>query len=312
MRELETSTVFGPINSRRFGYSLGVDLSPNVKQCNFDCLYCELGEKAETIASQKEKIPSDLILSDIQKSILKFKDVDVLTFTANGEPTLYEDLDLVINEVKTILQNSPIKTLILSNSGNIWLPEIQKTLLKFDKVKLSLDCATSDCFKKLDRPVKEISIDLILRGIERFSKIFNGELYLEVLFVDGINDNRDEVFKLNQFFGRLKNVKRIDLGTVERPPTYAVKPISYSKIYELSQLFYRELPIMIAKHQDKNVEKNSLSKSELMKTLSLRPLSHYDIVSLFDESTVENFQTLLVEGLLQNIKIGNVEFYRPI
>jgi wyosine [tRNA(Phe)-imidazoG37] synthetase (radical SAM superfamily) len=312
MRELETSTVFGPINSRRFGYSLGVDLSPNVKQCNFDCLYCELGEKAETIASQKEKIPSDLILSDIQKSILKFKDVDVLTFTANGEPTLYEDLDLIINEVKTILQNSPIKTLILSNSGNIWLPEIQKTLLKFDKVKLSLDCATSDCFKKLDRPVKEISIDLILRGIERFSEIFNGELYLEVLFVDGINDNRDEVFKLNQFFGRLKNVKRIDLGTVERPPTYAVKPISYSKIYELSQLFYRELPIMIAKHQDKNVEKNSLSKSELMKTLSLRPLSHYDIVSLFDESTVENFQTLLVEGLLQNIKIGNVEFYRPI
>ncbi|EJF07410.1 Fe-S oxidoreductase [Thiovulum sp. ES] len=312
MRELETSTVFGPINSRRFGYSLGVDLSPNVKQCNFDCLYCELGEKAETIALQKEKIPSNLILSDIKKSIIKFKDVDVLTFTANGEPTLYEDLDYIVTEVKIILQKSPIKTLILSNSGNIWLPEIQQTLLKFDKVKLSLDCATSDCFRKLDRPVKEINIDLILAGIEKFAEIFQGELYLEVLFVEGINDNSDEVFKLNQFFGRLRNVKRIDLGTVERPPTYAVKPISYSKIYELSQLFYRELPIMIAKHQDKNIEKNSLSKSELMKTLSLRPLSHYDIVSLFDESTVENFQTLLVEGLLQSIKIGNVEFYRPI
>ncbi|MBD3808266.1 MAG: radical SAM protein, partial [Epsilonproteobacteria bacterium] len=32
------SIIFGPILSRRFGKSLGVDVSPNKKQCNFDCL----------------------------------------------------------------------------------------------------------------------------------------------------------------------------------------------------------------------------------------------------------------------------------
>ena len=39
--------IFGPVQSRRFGESLGVDLSPQIKQCNYDCLYCELkGKKA--------------------------------------------------------------------------------------------------------------------------------------------------------------------------------------------------------------------------------------------------------------------------
>lgn len=34
--------IFGPVKSRRFGLSLGIDLSPDFKSCNFDCLYCEL------------------------------------------------------------------------------------------------------------------------------------------------------------------------------------------------------------------------------------------------------------------------------
>jgi len=34
--------IFGPVASRRFGMSLGIDLSPDKKRCNFDCIYCEL------------------------------------------------------------------------------------------------------------------------------------------------------------------------------------------------------------------------------------------------------------------------------
>ncbi|MBW1991503.1 MAG: radical SAM protein, partial [Deltaproteobacteria bacterium] len=34
--------LFGPVNSRRLGRSLGVDVIPP-KTCTFDCIYCELG-----------------------------------------------------------------------------------------------------------------------------------------------------------------------------------------------------------------------------------------------------------------------------
>jgi len=85
-------TIFGPINSRRFGKSLGVDLSPEVKQCNFDCLYCEL-KAAKSVKSYKKILPFKQILKEIKESLKIYKDIDVLTFTANGEPTLYPQLD---------------------------------------------------------------------------------------------------------------------------------------------------------------------------------------------------------------------------
>ncbi|MCC9512408.1 radical SAM protein, partial [Campylobacter jejuni] len=34
--------LFVPVSSRRFGISLGIDLRNSKKQCNFDCVYCEL------------------------------------------------------------------------------------------------------------------------------------------------------------------------------------------------------------------------------------------------------------------------------
>ena len=81
--------IFGPIISRRFGYSLGVDLSPSTKQCNFDCLYCEL-KGAKTQDSMREVIPVYEYVDTILRYFRTHPDqkIDVLTFTANGEPTL--------------------------------------------------------------------------------------------------------------------------------------------------------------------------------------------------------------------------------
>ena len=44
MAILFNDIVFGPINSRRFGISLGINLLPlKNKVCNFNCIYCECG-----------------------------------------------------------------------------------------------------------------------------------------------------------------------------------------------------------------------------------------------------------------------------
>ena len=85
------SIIFGPIPSRRFGISLGIDLSPSKKQCNFDCLYCEL-EPAKTI-EKMDIFPSvEEIISAIKDSFEKHPKIDVITITWKGEPTLYPNL----------------------------------------------------------------------------------------------------------------------------------------------------------------------------------------------------------------------------
>ncbi len=307
-----STVVFGPINSRRFGISLGVDLSPNIKQCNFDCLYCELGMEQNKVSKQITKVSKEQIISDILEALNKFRDIDVITFTANGEPTLYEDLNDLMTIFQPIAKERNLITLILSNGSTIWMPNVQNALLKFDKVKLSLDCATNRCFQQIDRPIRGIRIDHIRDGIAQFSNDFTGELYIEILFLDGINTHENEIEALNKSLLSFSNIYRIDIGTVERPPAYPVRPITYEELYKIAGMFHSSLPIYIAKKKDNdNSEKTNLSKTELLHTLSLRPLTRYDIASLFDYWTGENFNTLIVEGLLEVRKVGNIEFYRP-
>jgi len=252
--------IFGPINSRRFGKSLGVDLSPNSKQCNFDCLYCEL-KAAKVVDSYSEVLNIDEIIIAIKGALKEHKEIDYLTITANGEPTLYPNLKELMQEINSF--KGDIKTLILSNGSTIYNRDTQDALLEFDSVKLSLDCATQNCFKKLDRASKEVDLEQIKSGMLEFAKLFGGELLIEILFVKDINDNLQEVKKLNEFLVKL-NPTRVDLSTIDRPPAYTIKPISYDKLHELSLGFNSELSVVIASKQPLSGEKFNYTKEQII------------------------------------------------
>ena len=226
--------VFGPIVSRRFGISLGVDLSPNTKQCNFDCLYCELSPK-KTINKYEDVIPVEEIIKEVKEALKKHEKIDVLTITANGEPTLYPHLEEFIRKIKPHIKNN-IKTLILSNGSKFGEEKIQNALMHFDIVKFSLDSIDIKQFKKVDRPHNELNLDSILEGIKSFSKIRKNLLICEILFVKNINDNLDSIAHLVEFLKDI-NVDRVDLSTIDRPPAYSVEPLSFDKLYEISEMF---------------------------------------------------------------------------
>jgi len=165
-------------------------------------------------------IEIDEVLKELKEALEIYRDIDIITITANGEPTLYPYLNELIDEINIIKGDK--RVLILSNSSTIYKRVIQDTLLKFDSVKLSLDCATKRCLKRLDRAEKSIDIEDIKRGILEFSNSFKTELVIEILFVKGINDNILEIDKLNQFLEKL-NPTRVDIGSIDRPPAYRVK-----------------------------------------------------------------------------------------
>jgi len=300
------SIIFGPVNSRRFGKSLGVDLSPSLKQCNFDCLYCEL-KSVKVVDTYKDVVSVDEVTKEIKEALKKYNDIDVLTLTANGEPTLYPHLNELIDKINSF--KGTVKTLILSNGSTIYKKDIQEALCKLDSVKLSLDCATHSCFKKLDRAAKSVELEKIKSGMLEFAKKYRGNLLIEVLFVKGINDNLDEVAKLNEFLVKLKP-KRVDIGTIDRPPAYDIKPVSYDELYNLSLGFSKELNIAIATKQKSNIEKFNYTKEQILQTLHLRPLTLDDIDMLFTKESVLRFNELLQSGKIELINSSGVEFYR--
>lgn len=300
------SIVFGPIPSRRFGKSLGVDVSPNKKQCNFDCLYCEL-KPANVISTYDDIISVDLIISELKKALKIHNDIDVITVTANGEPTLYPNLSELVDEIDKIKKSK--KTLILSNGSTINDVNVRDALSKFDSVKLSLDCATDKCLKKLDRSVKGIKVSDIMNGMIEFKKSFKNPLIIEILFVKNINDNIEEIAKLNEFLTQLKPA-RIDISTIDRPPAYRVEALSYEDMINISKLFDPSLPIYIAHRKKLEITKESYGEEEILKTLASRPLSDDDIDALFNDKSKVIFKNLLKVGKIKIINHSGVDFYK--
>jgi wyosine [tRNA(Phe)-imidazoG37] synthetase (radical SAM superfamily) len=284
--------------------SLGIDLSPNTKQCNFDCLYCEL-KKAKTVSKQSEIIDVDEIISQLKKALINHPNLDVITFTANGEPTLYPKLSELIDEVDKI--KGDIKTLILSNGANIYEKTIQETLSKIDIVKLSLDCVSDKCFKKLDRVDSSIDTSKIIKGMIEFRKLHKKQLICESLFVKTLNDNEDEIKGLQKAFEEIKP-DRIDIGTIDRPPAYDVKPVSYEKLLSIADSF-ENLPVTIA-HKNKAVNLDDYSEDEIITLLKRRPLTKDDIENTFSKSSKKTLELLVNNKKIDIVNNNNVFFYK--
>jgi len=298
-------TIFGPINSRRFGSSLGIDLSPALKQCNFDCLYCELAP-AVTVDAQKRVVSVEQIISELKEHL--DEKIDVITITANGEPTLYPHLDELIDAINQIKNNT--QTLILTNSAMLVDKRVFSALLKLDQVKLSLDAISDDIFNKIDRPHKDIKVDEVVKKVQEFSRVYKGKLFIEILFVHGLNDTKEEIAKLNLALLDIK-ASRIDLGTIDRPPAYNVSGLSYKELHEAALLFDSELPIHIASRIHAEPNHSKYCKEEILNTLDKRPLTMDDIDLLFDEESKESLETLIKEQKIIKKRVGNLEFLLP-
>jgi len=300
--------IFGPVNSRRFGKSLGIDLSPTKKQCNFDCLYCEL-EPAKTVGSYEDVIAVEDIMDALDEALLKYKDIDALTITANGEPTLYPYLSELMDKINEV--KGTIKTLILSNASTIHEEDTQKALDKFDTVKLSLDCATKGCLKRLDRSHEGIDVEEIKAGMLAFKSRFIKPLIIEILIVKGVNDGKEEIDSLNEYLLKL-NPTRIDIGTIDRPPAYRVEPLSYEALHQISLDFDASLPIYIASRKKVVNKPSSYSFDEILSTIKKRPLTYDDIEVLFDEESKKRVKRLIEEKRLLSVKSAGYEFIKVI
>lgn len=299
--------IFGPVQSRRFGESLGIDLSPKTKQCNYDCLYCELkGKKAQD--SMQEILEVEEILEAIKKGLKQFKNIQSLTITANGEPTLYPYLYELMLRLEDIKDG--VQTLLLTNGSLLWDLSVSRACLLFDKVKFSLDAISPEVFKKIDRPTKNISLEQILQGIYQFSADFSGELYAEILFVKNINDNLDEIKKMARFLAPMR-LKRLDISSIDRPPAYKVSPISQEQLEIFARIFRDfKIPTFLPTRTPNTKKENlNLSQDEILKTLALRPMSKEDIESLWNEESINRLEILHQEKKVSINNVNGINFF---
>lgn len=296
--------LFGPINSRRFGRSLGIDLSPSKKQCNFDCVYCEL-EAQKPQAKQDEIVSVEEIVLEVQNTLEKNISFDFLTLTANGEPSLYPNLEELISSLRKIAKDK--KLLILSNGTAVLDQDKFNALLRLDVVKFSLDSAISKTFYRIDRALKNIDLEKMIEKMAEFKTQFKGDLIMEILVVKDLNDNEEEFIALNQALAKIAPL-RVDLSTIDRPPAYAVKKVSEERLLELSKLITSTHVLLPKRHYEG--EKLNFNEEELLKMLHLRSQSEIDIENKLDKASQVLLDKLIKEEKVKILNLAGVKFYK--
>ena len=225
--------LFGPVPSRRLGLSLGVDLLKD-KTCSFDCVFCEVGRTSDLTVDRKEYVASAEILSELQAWLQGGGKADHITLAGKGEPTLNTGFGEVVREIKKITE-TPVA--ILSNGSLFHLKEVRTDALPADVVKISLSAWDQASFDAVNRPYAGLSIESVVEGYGLFRDAFQGELWLEVLLVAGVNDHVDNVARIAALAGSFAPDK-IHINTVVRPGAYEdAKAVGRDKMDMLARLF---------------------------------------------------------------------------
>jgi len=303
-KESSRKYIFGPVPSRRLGLSLGIDIIPH-KICTLDCLYCEVG-RTNCLSVKKEHFYSvDSIIEEFEREYISLKDsLDVVTITGSGEPTLNEDLDEIATRVKKISEH-PVA--ILTNSTKITDEKVAEALKKFDIVVPSIDAASQDVFKKINRPEESLDIEKINEALVKFSNDFDGKLLIELLLVKDINDSETELKKISDIVKRCR-YESLQLNTVFRPPAYTgTRGLNES---ELIDVFLKMKSFGIKVERVSNFIKTFSheagdEKERVFELLTMRPCTVYEVASVFGISVEKS--ELIINDYLSKSQLSEEE-----
>jgi len=239
------SPIFGPVKSRRFGISLGINLMPeDGKICTFDCIYCECGFNADYRPKQKRPSREEVMMA-LEEKLVEMKTdnqlPDVLTFAGNGEPTAHPDFAGIIDDT-VLLRNKycpECKITVLSNATMLHKEEVRNALLKVDNNCQKIDTVNTDYIFRLDRPqspaynAEEVVEQLCL---------FGGKVVIQSMFLEGeyegesVSNTGEEYVK--PWLDALKKIapERVMIYTIDREtPAKGLEKASHETLDKIAE-----------------------------------------------------------------------------
>jgi wyosine [tRNA(Phe)-imidazoG37] synthetase (radical SAM superfamily) len=265
--------IYGPVPSRRLGFSLGVDVIP-FKTCTLDCIYCQLGSTRKTVHRRGSWFPPGEILAQIKEALGSGQKIDVITFSGSGEPTLNRDIGRIIRAIKTM---TPIPVVVLTNGTLLTRQDVRRDLAAADIVVPSLDAVPGSLFRRVNRPDRALDPAKIIDGLVRFREEFRGEIWLEVMLIRGVNDSPSHIEVLRRAAARIRP-DRIQLNTVVRPPADAkAKPLSLGAMRRIRDALGPRAEIIASFEKREQAPAAGDLETDLLTAVGRRPMTPEDI-----------------------------------
>jgi len=269
--------LFGPVPSRRFGRSLGVDLTP-MKTCSLDCIFCQLGHTPKNTITRREYIPTEKVKSELRRWHQEGGQTDYITLSGSGEPTLHSHFGEVLRFIRAEM---PFPSVLLSNGTLFGRPEVREAAQAADIVKLSLSAWDNESFQRINRPHEGIDLEEMIEGMQTFRKLFTGKIWLEVFLIQGLNTSSRAIQEIARR-AKLIAPDAIHLNTAIRPPAEAsVQPMTREAMESIAPRFQPPATIIAGfpKHSGINIEAN---EERILDMLRRRPCTARQIAEAFD------------------------------
>ena len=265
--------IYGPVPSRRLGYSLGVDILP-FKTCSLDCIYCQLGHSERQTVRRKKHFDPCTILGQIKKATSSGKRIDTITFSGSGEPTLNVLIGNLIREIKN---TTTIPVAVLTNSTLLTHKSVRQALSRADIVVPSLDAASQVIFDRMNRPHASLKIAKVIEGLKAFRQEFRGKIWLEILFVKGVNDSPDHLRKLKKAIDGI-DPDKIQLNTVVRPPAEkSAQSLRFDELEKIRDFFGKKAEVVAEFEKIPHVPASSNLKEAILAMVRRRPVTLADM-----------------------------------
>ncbi len=275
MTQTDYTYLFGPVPSRRFGRSLGIDLTP-LKTCSLDCVFCQLGRTPAKTLQRKAYVPTGDVISEISTWLKADGKADYLTLSGSGEPTLHSRF----GEVLDFLRDQPIPSVLLTNGTLLRRPAVRRAARLARVVKVSLSAWDQKSFEWVNRPHQALQFAQVIDGITRFREGFTGQLWIEVFLLAGINAMAPQVEKIARLASGLRP-DRIHLNTIARPPAEDfAAAVPTAQLEALAGLFDPPAQVVSA-FSAKRSQKGQADEAKILAMLKRRPCTIKQIEAAF-------------------------------
>lgn len=283
----EYQYIYGPVPSRRLGSSLGISPIPK-KTCNYSCIYCQLGRTDHLTNTRQLFYPVEDITGELKQFMETPTSFDVITIVGEGEPTLYLGLGQLIDTIK-VMTTKPLA--VITNGALLYDPLLQEELAKADILLPTLDAFDEASFKTINRPHRSLTYSQVIKGIEKFSKSYKGQLWIEIMFMQGINDN-DQALKHYKALLKKMTYHKLYLNTPVRPPAEAaVKMVEHERMNHIAEyLGGISIDLLESKGFHSDIKDDYQAIVSIIKR---HPMNQHEIEGFLKTRSPENCQEVL-------------------
>ena len=297
----EMKYVYGPVPSRRLGVSLGVSPIPK-KACNYSCVYCQLGRTDHMTNTRQMFFTVKEIMAEFDEVLRNNIKFDVVTIVGEGEPTLYLGLGELISEIQK-RTDKPVA--VITNGALFYDADLRSELYQADIVLPTLDAYDEESFKKINRPHGTIDFKMVNDGLKTFSEEYQGQLWIELMLIDGINEDDESLRKYSEALKEL-HYDRLYINTPVRPPAESfVKALDHEKMsHAVDVLGGISIDLLDSQGFHSEIEDHY---EAIMSIIKRHPMNQFEIKGFLESRSCNNIDEIF-DDLKEDSKVARVTY----